>query len=87
MTLFSVIIPVYNTEKYLRKCIKSVINQKHENTEIILIDDCSTDKSFKICESFKNNPSVKIIRIQKNLGVSYQEIMGYLHRLVSIFFF
>ena len=59
MTLFSVIIPVYNTEKYLRKCIKSVINQKHENTEIILIDDCSTDKSFKICESLKITHQLK----------------------------
>ena len=56
MPLFSVIIPVYNTEKYLNKCIKSVIDQKHNKTEIILIDDCSTDGSLKVCNSFKNNP-------------------------------
>ena len=70
MTLFSVIIPVYNTEKYLKKCIKSVLDQKHDKTEIILIDDCSTDGSLKVCNYFKNNPSVKIISHKKNLGVS-----------------
>ena len=70
MTLFSVIIPVYNTGKYLKKCIKSVLDQKHNKTEIILIEDCSTDGSLKVCNSFKNNPSVKIIRHKKNLGVS-----------------
>ena len=47
MPLFSVIIPVYNSEKYLNKCIKSVLNQKNNKTEIILIEDCSTDSSLK----------------------------------------
>ena len=70
MTLFSVIIPVHNTEKYLKKCIKSVIDQKHNKTEIILVEDCSTDNSLKVCNFFKNYPSVKIIRHKKNLGVS-----------------
>ena len=52
MTLFSVIIPVHNTEKYLKKCIKSVIDQKHNKTEIILVEDCSTDNSLKVCNFF-----------------------------------
>ena len=68
--LFSVIIPVFNSEIYLKKCIKSVIDQKHIKTEIILIDDCSTDNSLKVCNSFKDNISVNIIRHKKNLGVS-----------------
>ena len=49
MPLFSVIIPVFNAEKYLNKCIKSVLNQKNARTEIILVEDCSTDNSLKIC--------------------------------------
>ena len=68
--LFSVIIPIFNSETYLKKCIKSVIDQKHIKTEIILIDDCSTDNSLKVCNSFKDNISVNIIRHKKNLGVS-----------------
>jgi len=78
MPLFSVIIPVYNTEKYLNKCIKSVTDQKHNKTEIILIEDCSTDSSLKVCNSFKNNPLVNIIRHKKNLGVSISRNDGIL---------
>ena len=70
MTLFSVVIPVHNKEKYLKKCIKSVIDQKHNKTEIILVEDCSTDNSLKVCNAFKSYQSVKIIRHKKNLGVS-----------------
>ena len=78
MPLFSVIIPVFNAEKYLSKCIKSVINQKNNKTEIILIDDCSTDDSLKICNSFKKNSLVNIIRHKKNLGVSISRNDGIL---------
>ena len=78
MPLFSVIIPVYNTKKYLNKCIKSIIDQKHNKTEIILIDDCSTDGSLKVCNSFKYHPSVRIIRHKKNLGVSVSRNDGIL---------
>ena len=78
MLLFSVIIPVYNSEKHLNKCIKSVIDQKHNKTEIILIEDCSTDSSLKVCNSFKNNPLVNIIRHKKNLGVSISRNDGIL---------
>ena len=78
MPLFSVIIPVYNTEKYLNKCIKSVIDQKHNKTEIILIEDCSTDSSLKVCNFFKNNPLDNIIRHKKNLGVSISRNDGIL---------
>ena len=51
----SIVIPIYNSKKYLRRCINSVLRQKFKDFEIILIDDHSKDKSREICQSFKNN--------------------------------
>ena len=50
-TLVSIIIPVYNVEKYLNKCIKSILNQTYSNLEIIIINDGSTDNSLDIIKS------------------------------------
>ena len=50
--LISVIVPVYNVEKYLNKCVESIINQSYKNLQIILIDDGSKDKSGKICDEY-----------------------------------
>lgn len=68
--LVSVIIPVYNVEKYLERCIDSVINQTYSNLEIILIDDGSTDKSSMICDKYKNIDKRIVAIHQKNCGVS-----------------
>lgn len=68
--LISVIIPVYNVEKYLERCIDSVINQTYSNLEIILIDDGSTDKSSMICDKYKNIDKRIVAIHQKNCGVS-----------------
>lgn len=68
--LISVIVPVYNVEKYLNKCIDSIISQTYENLEILIVNDGSTDNSGKICEEYaKNDKRIKIIH-QKNGGLS-----------------
>lgn len=59
--LISVIVPVYNVEKYLPKCLESIINQTYKNLEIILVDDGSTDNSAKICNEYaKNDNRIKV---------------------------
>ena len=63
----SVIIPVYNTEKYLSACVDSVLRQEHITLEIILVDDGSTDLSASICDSYaKEHNNVKAIHIQNS---------------------
>lgn len=66
--LLSVIVPVYKVEKYLQRCLDSIINQTYKNLEIILIDDGSPDNSGKICEEYaQKDKRIKVIH-QKNKG-------------------
>ena len=66
----SIIIPVYNAEIYLNKCIKSITEQTYKNLEIILVNDGSTDSSGKICDEWKEKDNrIKVIH-QQNKGVS-----------------
>lgn len=74
MDLVSVIVPVYNVEKYLRRCVDSILNQTYKNIEVILVDDGSSDKSGEICDSYTES-GVKIIH-QKNQGVSVARNTG-----------
>ena len=77
--LISIIIPVYNVEKYLKECLESVINQTYTNLEIILVDDGSTDGSGNICDEYKKRDTrIKVIHkenggvsIARNLGLNY----------------
>ena len=70
MPEFSVIIPVYNVEKYLGKCIDSILAQTFRDYELILIDDGSLDKSGEICEQYAMKDSRIVVVHQKNGGVS-----------------
>ncbi|MDD6093721.1 MAG: glycosyltransferase [bacterium] len=63
--LVSVIVPVYNAEKYLVKCLDSIINQTLKDIEIILVNDGSTDNSLKIIKDYKNKYKDKIVIIDK----------------------
>lgn len=67
--LISVIVPIYNVEAYLQKCIDSLISQTYPNLEIILVNDGSTDASGAICDSYKNDSRIKVIHNQ-NMGVA-----------------
>lgn len=72
MPLISVIIPVYNAQQTLNRCIDSVLANSYSDIEIILVDDCSIDASKDICESYvqKYSDKVKLISLSHNSGVS-----------------
>ena len=68
--LISVIVPVYNVEDYLDRCINSIINQTYKNLEIILVDDGSTDSSGRKCDDFAlKDDRIKVLH-KENGGVS-----------------
>lgn len=70
MDKVSIIVPVYNVEKYLPTCIESILNQSYKNFELILVDDGSPDKSGDICDNYaKKDNRIKVIH-QINSGVS-----------------
>lgn len=66
----SVIVPIYNSEKYLRNTIDSILNQTLDDFELILINDGSTDSSLSICKEYKKQDSRIVLINQKNCGVS-----------------
>ena len=70
MYLVSIIIPIYNTEKYLLKCFESIKNQSYKNIEIILVNDGSTDDSSKICQDYVDRDKRFKYFFQTNQGLS-----------------
>jgi glycosyltransferase involved in cell wall biosynthesis len=69
MDKVTVIVPFYNVERYIDKCISSIVNQTYKNIEIICIDDFSTDKSLSIVESYADNDDrIIIVKHDKNMG-------------------
>ena len=77
-SLISVVIIAYNTEKYLEKCINSVLNQTYKNIEILIVNDGSTDKSADIANRKKEEDSrIKFIDRKENKGTMYTRIEGY----------
>lgn len=75
--MISVIVPVYNAEKTLRRCVESLVYGIEKNIEIILIDDCSRDNSWKLCQKLQEEfHSVRCVQNEENKGVSYTRNHG-----------
>lgn len=68
--LVSIIVPIYNTEKYLKKCVDSILGQTYNKLEVILVNDGSSDDSLKICRKYESSDSRIIIIDKKNGGLS-----------------
>lgn len=72
----SIIVPIYNSEQYLEKCINSIVNQTYKKLEIILVDDGSTDSSGKICDEYAQNDNrIRVIH-KKNGGLQEARSVG-----------
>ena len=73
----SVIVSVYNTEKYIEKCLDSLLNQTYKNIEIVVINDCSTDNSLRILKKYaKKYDNIKLLENKENKGLSYSRNIG-----------
>ncbi|MCM1108389.1 MAG: glycosyltransferase [Clostridium sp.] len=69
--LLSIIVPVYNTEKYLQECFNSLRNQKYKNIEVLFVDDCSTDGSYEVCRNLcALDARFQTLRMEINGGLS-----------------
>ena len=76
LPLISVIVPIYNTELYLDKCMQSILNQTYRNLEIILVDDGSTDNSSQMCDLYAGKDSrIRVIH-KENGGQSSARNVG-----------
>lgn len=83
----SIIVPVYNSEAYLPMCIESILNQTYKNTEILLVDDGSTDASLDVCLRYADtDPRIKVFK-QENKGVSAARNKGLDHVTGAYFSF
>ena len=79
MNKVSIIIPVYNVEKYIWKCLNSIVNQTYKNIEIIIVNDETKDNSLEICEEFKQKDNRIIIISKKNQGLGLARNTGIEH--------
>ena len=68
--LISVIVPVYNVERYLRRCVDSILHQTYRNLEVLLVDDGSADASGAICDEYAALDERVTAVLQKNGGLS-----------------
>lgn len=75
--LVSIIVPVYNVEHYLNRCLKSLTHQTYNNIEIILVDDGSTDNSGRICDDFAKEDSRILVIHKHNEGVAQARLYGF----------
>ncbi len=71
MATISILVAVYNAEKYLHKCLKSLLSQTLHNIEIICVDDASTDSSLSILNAYaKKDERIKVVHLSQNVGIA-----------------
>ena len=72
-TLVSIVVPIYNVEAFLNKCVNSLVNQTYKNIEILLIDDESPDKCGTICDKYaKQDKRIKVVHKHNTGGNNYE---------------
>jgi glycosyltransferase involved in cell wall biosynthesis len=71
-----VVLPVYNREKYVERAINSILNQTYKNFDLVIVDDCSTDKTLSIVKKYEEDPRVTIISNTLNAGCFYSKNTG-----------
>lgn len=74
--LISIIVPIYNVEKYLKKCVNSILSQTYKNLEVILINDGSIDNCAKICDDFSKLDNRIVVIHKKNEGLAEARNIG-----------
>lgn len=75
--LVSIVVPVFNGEKYIREALNCAVSQTYKNIEVIVVDDCSVDHSLEVVEEFaKNDDRVKLVSLEKNAGVANARNIG-----------
>ena len=79
MPKVSIIVPIYNTEKYLRPCLDSILAQTYKDFEAILVDDGSTDGSESICDEYAQQDSRFVVVHKQNEGVAKARITAFEH--------
>ena len=75
----SIIVPVFNVEKYLRPCLNSILSQTYSNFEAVLVDDGSTDTSGTICDEYAERDNRFVVIHKKNEGVAKARIIAFEH--------
>ncbi|MDS0900462.1 glycosyltransferase family 2 protein [Morganella morganii] len=75
--MFSIVLPVFNVEKYIERCLLSLKKQTYTNFEMIFVDDCGHDQSIRIVERYaENDPRIRIVKNQYNLGTYHARRIG-----------
>ena len=85
--LISICIPCYNSDKYIKDCIESGLNQTYENIEVIVLDNMSTDNSWSIISKISNS-SLRKFQNEKNIGMvkNFKKFINLLKENLSLFF-
>lgn len=75
--IISIVVPTYNVEKYIQRCLDSCLNQSFDNFELIIVDDCGMDRSISIaCKQAEQDNRIRIIRNERNMGTYHARRVG-----------